>query len=115
MFIRRLPKFDYHAPASLPEALELLASHGPGAKLLAGGTDLLLAMKKRTVSPSQLINLKAVPGLSGIRADAKGLSIGALTTIAEIEGSLEVKKLYGPLWDAARVMASPHRSKTLMP
>jgi carbon-monoxide dehydrogenase medium subunit len=107
MFIRRLPKFAYHTPASLPEALDLLTSHGAGAKLLAGGTDLLLAMKKRTVTPSHVINLKAVPGLSGIRPDKDGISIGALTTIAEIERSALVRETYTPLWDAARVMASP--------
>ena len=107
MFVRRLPKFDYHTPASLPEALKLLSAHGKDAKLLAGGTDLILAMKQHTVAPGHLINLKTIPGLSGIKADAKGLSIGALTTMAEIEGSTIIKETYTPLWDAACVMASP--------
>lgn len=107
MFIRRLPKFTYHAPASVKEALDLLAAYGTDAKLLAGGTDLLLAMKKRTATPSHLINLKAIPGLSGITTDAKGLTIGALTTIAEIFRSSVIEKTYTPLWDAASVMASP--------
>jgi carbon-monoxide dehydrogenase medium subunit len=107
MFIRRLPKFVYHTPTSLAEALDLLAVHGADAKLLAGGTDLLLAMKKRVATPSQLINLKTVPGLSGITSDATGLTIGALTTIAEILDSSVIKESYTPLWDAASVMASP--------
>ena len=107
MFVRRLPKFDYHTPASLPEALKLLSAHGKDAKLLAGGTDLILAMKQHTVAPGHLINLKTIPGLSGIKADAKGLTIGALTTMAEIEGSTIIKETYTPLWDAACVMASP--------
>jgi len=107
MFIRRLPKFSYHTPAAISEALELLSAHGRDAKLLAGGTDLLLAMKKRASVPSHLINLKTIPGLSGIRADAKGITIGALTTIAEIERSALVQEAYSPLGDAARVMASP--------
>jgi carbon-monoxide dehydrogenase medium subunit len=107
MFVRRLPKFDYHTPASLPEAVKLLSAHGKDAKLLAGGTDLILAMKQHTVAPGHLINLKTIPGLSGIKADAKGLSIGALTTMAEIEGSTIIKETYTPLWDAACVMASP--------
>lgn len=107
MFVRRLPKFDYHTPASLPEAVKLLSTHGTDAKLLAGSTDLILAMKQHTVTPSHLINLKTIPGLSGIKADAKGLSIGALTTMAEIEGSTIIKETYTPLWEAACVMASP--------
>jgi len=107
MFIRRLPKFNYHTPTTISEALELLSVHGRDAKLLAGGTDLLLAMKKRASVPSHLINLKTIPGLSGIRADAKGITIGALTTIAEIERSALVQEVYSPLGDAARVMASP--------
>ncbi len=107
MFIRRLPKFEYHTPASLPAALDLLASYGGNARLLAGGTDLLLAMKRRTAVPSHLINLKGIKELSGIRADSTGLTIGALTTIDEIHRSEIVREIYTPLWDAAAVMASP--------
>lgn len=107
MFIKRLPRFNYHTPASLSEAIELLAGYGNNAKLLAGGTDLLLAMKKRTANPSHLVNLKTIPGLSGITADATGLTIGALTTVAQIERSVLIRQTYTLLWDAASVMASP--------
>jgi len=107
MFIKTLPRFEYHAPASIPEALELLSHYGSDAKLLAGGTDLILAMKKRSVTLSHLINLKTIPGLSGIEADGEGVTIGPLTTIAEIERSSVIRETYTPLWDAALVMASP--------
>ncbi len=107
MFIRRMPKFQYHTPSSLREALDLLVKYGSDAKLLAGGTDLLIAMKKRAVTPSHLINLKAIPSLSGIKTEGTGLTIGALTTIAELYRSPAVKDVYTPLWDAASVMASP--------
>ena len=107
MFIKRLPRFEYHTPASIQEALKLLSTYGKDAKVFAGGTDLILAMKKRSVTPSHMINLKTIPGLSGITADATGVTIGALTTIAEIERSAVIKDVYTPLWDAARVMASP--------
>ncbi|MBN1104094.1 MAG: xanthine dehydrogenase family protein subunit M [Deltaproteobacteria bacterium] len=107
MFIKRLPHFEYHTPASLPEAFDLLSTYGKDAKLLAGGTDLILAMKKRTATPSHLINLKTIPGLSGITANGEGLRIGALTTMAEIERSGVIREDYSPLWDAACVMASP--------
>jgi len=107
MFIRRLPKFEYHSPASIPEALGLLSTLGKDAKLLAGGTDLILAMKKRTATPSHLINLKAIPGLTGITEDSAGVAIGALTTMDVIERSAVIREKYSPLWDAACVMASP--------
>ncbi len=107
MFIKRLPRFEYHTPTSIAEALKLLSTYGKDARVFAGGTDLILAMKKRAVTPSHMINLKTVPGLTGIAADATGVTIGALTTIAEIERSAVIRDLYTPVWDAARVMASP--------
>ena len=108
MFIRRLPKFEYHAPASLSEALDYLSRYGGKAKVLAGGTDLLVSMKKREVLPEHLINLKGIQELKHIRYDKKrGLEIGGLVTLREIERSTIVKEKYGALWDAANVMAAP--------
>ena len=53
--------FDYHAPASLEEALGLLAQHGDDAKLIAGGTALVILMKQRLVRPAALVSLARVP------------------------------------------------------
>jgi len=106
MFIRRLPKFDYHAPASLPEALDLMAKHGSAARFIAGGTDLLLAMKKREIGPGHLVSLAAIPSLKGIDLSGETIRIGAMTTLAEIERSPVVKKHLLPLADAVDVMAS---------
>jgi CO/xanthine dehydrogenase FAD-binding subunit len=108
MFIRRLPKFEYHAPASLGEALDHLSRYGNKAKVLAGGTDLLVSMKKRESLPEHLINLKGIQELKHISYDnKKGLEIGGLVTLREIERSAIVKENYGTLWDAAKVMAAP--------
>ena len=106
MFIRRLPKFDYHTPASIAEALDLATKYGGSGRFIAGGTDLLLAMKKREAAPEHLISLGGITGLKGISSDGKGLKIGALTTLAEIERSEAVKKQFLPLRDAVNVMAS---------
>ncbi len=106
MFIRRLPAFVYHTPASLGEALELMARHGGKGRYIAGGTDLLIAMKKREAVPEHLISLSGVASLKGIVSDDKGVRIGALTTLAEIERSGIIKKQYLPLRDAVDVMAS---------
>ena len=108
MFIKRLPKFEYHAPTSLSEALDLLAKYGEKAKVFAGGTDLLVSMKKREIVPEHLINLKGIADLKGIHHDEKeGIRIGALVTLGEIEHSKIVKEKFCVLWDAVNVMASP--------
>jgi carbon-monoxide dehydrogenase medium subunit len=108
MFIRRLPKFEYHAPTSLGEALDHLSKHGDKAKVLAGGTDLLVSMKKREILPEHLINLKGILELKHIHYDKKrGLEIGGLVTLGEIERSTIVREKYSALWDAANVMAAP--------
>jgi aerobic carbon-monoxide dehydrogenase medium subunit len=107
MFIRRLPKFEYHTPATIPEALKLMARYGSKASAMAGGTDLLVAMKNREKVPEHLINLKGIAKLKGIHFDKKkGLTLGALTTLAELERSSVIRDKYRPLWDALTVMAS---------
>jgi len=108
MFIKRLPKFVYHVPTSLSEALNLLAKYDGKAKVFAGGTDLLVSMKKRETMPEHLINLKGIAELKGIHYDPKeGIRIGALVTLGEIEHSEIVKDKFCVLWDAINVMASP--------
>ena len=73
-----LPAFDYHAPRKLEELFALLAAHRGKSRVLAGGTDLLVAMKLRQLRPEVLIDLREIKNLRGIAWDgAKGLSIGA--------------------------------------
>jgi carbon-monoxide dehydrogenase medium subunit len=108
MFIRRLPRFEYHAPNSIQEALECLSRYGSQAKVLAGGTDLLVSMKKREEVPEHLINLKGIKGLNAIRHDEReGLAIGCLATIGDIARSQIVREKFTALWDAVNVMAAP--------
>ena len=106
MFIKRLPKFEYHAPASLPEALDLLAEYNGKGRVLAGGTDLLVSMKKREVLPEHLISLKGIAELKGIHDEKEGTKIGALVTLGEIEHSKMIQDKFRVLWDAVQVMAS---------
>jgi len=108
MFIRRLPKFEYHAPTSLTEAVDLLVKYGDNAKVFAGGTDLLVSMKKRETVPEHLINLKGIEGLKDIHYDeTEGIKIGGLVTLGELERSKIIKEKIGILWDAVIVMAAP--------
>jgi len=83
--------FTYLEPASLDEALTLLAQHGDEAKLIAGGTGLVNLMKQRLVRPSFVIGLRALKPLAGITANG-GLKIGALATIGAIEASAAVRR-----------------------
>ena len=105
--VRRLPKFEYIAPKTLKEAVDFLSKHKKAAVPLAGGTDLLLNMKRRAVVPQYLVALKNIPDLDTIAyTEGQGLRIGALTTIHAIETSLEVKSTYPILSQAAATLGS---------
>jgi carbon-monoxide dehydrogenase medium subunit len=84
--------FAYLTPNTLPETFDLLDKYGDDAKLLAGGHSLIPAMKLRLATPSYLIDLGRVPGLTGIRFDGETLVIGALTVHADIESSELVRQ-----------------------
>jgi carbon-monoxide dehydrogenase medium subunit len=81
--------FKYHRPSSVDAAASLAKGE---AKLLAGGQSLIQAMKLRLASPSDLIDLGALKELGGIKADGKGVTIGAMTRHADVAHSAEVKK-----------------------
>jgi carbon-monoxide dehydrogenase medium subunit len=78
-------EFDYVAPASLDEALSALSEGGEDAKLLAGGHSLLPLMKLRLAAPTLLVDLRKVPGLSGISRTNGSWTIGAMTPHAAME------------------------------
>lgn len=93
--------FQYYAPSSLQEALELLAAHGYDGKLLAGGQSLVPAMNFRLAQPSVLIDLNNVGELSYLRAAPRGgLAIGAMTRQRTLERSALVAE-HAPLVAAA--------------
>jgi len=96
--------FGYQAPGSLQEAFALLQEHGEDAKVLAGGHSLLPAMKLRLTQPEVLIDLRRIPGLSGIRVDDDTLVIGALTTHTEVSTSEDLRRLLPGLADTASVI-----------
>jgi aerobic carbon-monoxide dehydrogenase medium subunit len=79
--------FAYHRPASVGEAVGLLAELGEDARPLAGGHSLIPMMKLRLASPAHLVDLAGVADLKGIRADGGDIVIGAMTTQHELAGS----------------------------
>ena len=98
--------FEYHRPKSLAEAADLLRAH-KGAKLLAGGHSLLPAMKLRVATPPALVDIGRLVELRGVKAEGTGLSIGALTTHAEIAASADVRRLCPVLAEAAGQIGDP--------
>jgi len=102
-----LPCFNYLAPQSLKEACALLAEHGDQARLMAGGTDLLIRLNHRVTSPSYVIGLKNIPGLDYVRYDReKGLAVGALALLSSVAEHRDVQRLYPALAHAAGVTAT---------
>ncbi len=99
--------FEYYAPASAGEAVELLAQHGDGAKILAGGHSLVPLMKTRLARPDVIIDLGKVQGMSYVRDHNGGLAIGAMTTYYQLESSDLVQSRAPALSDAASVVADP--------
>lgn len=102
-----IPHFDYLTPETIEEACALLSRYKDKARLIAGGTDLMVLMKNRDIMPSYVINLEAISDLDYIRHDEDGLKIGALTTIHDIESSSIIQERFTVLADAARQMGSP--------
>ncbi len=105
--MRRMPRFEYHAPASAGETASLLSEYGDAARLIAGGTDLLISMKQRLSTPEHLISLSSVAGLDAVDYDEKtGLRMGAGVTLSSLTQSPPVKDKYPALEAAARKVGS---------
>ena len=86
--MRRPESLEIFQPSSVKEASEILWDRGHGGHFLAGGTDLIIAIKEKGLAPTYLVDLKKIPFLSDIREQPDGgLSIGALTTMRQLETS----------------------------
>jgi carbon-monoxide dehydrogenase medium subunit len=91
----RIPKFEYFQPSSIEEVCSLLYKYKEDAKVLAGGTDLFVKMKKKEIHPRVLVSLKGIPNLDKIEwDDGGGLRIGPLVTHAAIVNHPMVRGKY---------------------
>ena len=99
--------FQYFAPTSVAEAVELLEQHGEDAKLLAGGHSLIPLMKLRLAEPQVVIDLGRIGDMAYIREEDGGLAIGAMTTYAQLESSDLVAARAAVLAEAASTVADP--------
>jgi carbon-monoxide dehydrogenase medium subunit len=103
-----LPQFEYHAPKSTEELSSLLFQYRGKARILCGGTDLIVAMKDKVAKPDCVIDIADLAALRGIRhQEGKGVIIGAATKLDEIERSTLIREKYYALYQGASVVGSP--------
>ncbi|MBI2528260.1 MAG: xanthine dehydrogenase family protein subunit M [Candidatus Rokubacteria bacterium] len=96
------PKFDYHAPAAIEQAIELLGRYGGDAKVLAGGQSLMPLLNFRLSRPAALVDLNRIPSLAYIREQAGQVRFGAMTRQRAIEFSPVVRARVPLLGEATR-------------
>ncbi len=100
-------EFDYHAPASLDEAITLLNQHRDSAKILSGGQSLLPVLKMRLGTVAQLIDLGRIPGLEYVKEEDGYVKIGGATRESTLERSDLIRAKYPILIDTTEVIADP--------
>lgn len=102
-----LPKFEFHEPQSLEEAGEIMSNLKDKGRLLAGGTDLLVNMKKKIISPQHLVSLARIEALKEIESTNGHLRIGACVTASELAESEVIGRSVGALAGGAGSLGSP--------
>jgi aerobic carbon-monoxide dehydrogenase medium subunit len=106
--VRMLPaRFDYHRPATLEEALELVDRFGDEAKILAGGMSLIPLMKLRFASPAHIVDLNAISELAGLSESDGGLRVMAMTRNSELERSEVLRERFPTMAAAAPLISDP--------
>jgi CO/xanthine dehydrogenase FAD-binding subunit len=99
--------FRYAQPRQLAEAFEILDSHGPEASVLAGGTDLIVGLRKGRIAPHVIVDLKKLTDLSrGIELEAGRVSISAPTPLADIIADHGIQERFPALVQAAQTIGS---------
>jgi CO/xanthine dehydrogenase FAD-binding subunit len=102
-----LPKFDFYEPADYPEALRLLGELREDAKIVAGGTDVLVNMKKGTEAPKYLISLRRIRELAGINEEQGSFAMGSQVIVSRLAETDGIRRHFPVLAEAASVLGSP--------
>ena len=104
----RLPKFEYHVPQTIAEAVRIMGDAGPAGQFVAGGTDLYPNMKRRQQTPKTVISVMRLAELNQISGDGQsGLRIGASVTLTEICENPIINRDYPVVAKAARTISTP--------
>jgi 4-hydroxybenzoyl-CoA reductase subunit beta len=102
-----LNKFKYLNPSMVDEVVPLLERYGKDAKILAGGTDLLVQIKKKRIFPGYLIDLMGISELGEIREGNEKVKIGSTVTLDSLEKSPLIQRKFGSLCKTAQAIGSP--------
>jgi 4-hydroxybenzoyl-CoA reductase subunit beta len=104
----RLPKFSYHAPQTVAEAVKIVADAGPHGQFVAGGTDLYPNMKRRQQTPRTVVSIGRIKELRSIDGDGKsGMRIGACVSLTDIVEHPIINRDYPSVASAARTISTP--------
>ena len=100
--------FEFHSPTSLDEAFDLLDQYGDDARVMSGGTALVLMMKQRLAQPGHVIGLRRIPGLASVASDGNGaVRVGALCTQRQMETDPLIRQSLHLVADTYRKVATP--------
>jgi len=100
-------RFEYLEPETIEEALTMLNRYREKSKIIAGGTDLMLQMRNKAITPEYVVDITRIPSLDYITFDDhRGLRLGALATIRALETSVELQKKYPVISQAASQLGS---------
>jgi carbon-monoxide dehydrogenase medium subunit len=102
-----LSDFEYHEPTATAEACEMMAAFGAKAKPLAGGTDLLVNMKKKVLKPAHIVSLGRIEDLRDLSRQDGAMSIGACFTVADLAASDTIRQTLSALGAGARALGTP--------
>ena len=107
IYYQTLPAVEhYFRPKTIGEAISLLTRYGEKGKILAGGTDLLVLMRGRTLTPKYIIDIRGIADLEYVKQDGDTLKIGALATLRSVELKLSKKEEFLSLYEAIHKMGS---------
>src|SRR6201996_6168429 len=101
-----MPTLNYAAPSTVDEAVKLLAGSSGLAKVLSGGTDLLVQMRSGRLKPELIVDTKKIPGITGIREENGGLVVGAATPGAVVEAHAGMNKAWPGVVEALDLIGS---------
>ncbi len=98
---------NYLVPETLPQALRMLGEYQGRARIIAGGTDIIVALRKRDYAVDALVDISRIPGLGGIEQQGQNIVLGALVTHAQTAASTLIRQKAGLLASACGAMGSP--------
>ena len=102
-----LPKFKFHEPKTEQEACQILTEYGDKARPIAGGTDLVVNMKKKLMSPEHVVSLSRIASLKGLQKENGFVKIGACFTVADMIEAKDIRENVNALSAGAAALGSP--------